>query len=110
MQKLTVDIVKNSGWLVLEVITGSRAYGLDTATSDTDVRGVFVLPKDWYYGLEYTEQVSNETNDIVYYELKRFMQLFARNNRNILEMLNIQGECVLQKHPVMDKLEPGLFL
>ena len=64
--------------MVFEVITGSKAYGLDTAKSDTDIRGVFVLPKDMFYGLEYTEQVNNETNDIVYYELKRFMQLLAK--------------------------------
>jgi predicted nucleotidyltransferase len=56
MSKLTIDWIKDNGLLVLEVITGSKAYGLDTAKSDTDIRGVFVLPKDLYYGLEYTEQ------------------------------------------------------
>jgi uncharacterized protein len=55
MQKLTIEWIKNNGLLVLEVITGSRAYGLDTAKSDTDIRGVFVLPKNMFYGLEYTE-------------------------------------------------------
>ncbi|GEM_PF-4896417 len=29
----------------------------------------FYLPKDLFYGLEYIPQVSNETNDIVYYEI-----------------------------------------
>ncbi|MEO7984153.1 MAG: nucleotidyltransferase domain-containing protein [Bacteroidota bacterium] len=110
MSKLTIDWIKDNGLLVLEVITGSKAYGLDTAKSDTDIRGVFVLPKDMYYGLEYTEQVNNETNDIVYYELKRFMELLARNNPNILEMLNTPEHCVLQKHPVMGSLKPEMFL
>lgn len=110
MQKLTIDIIKNSGWLVFEVITGSKAYGLDSERSDTDIRGVYVLPKDMFYGLEYTEQVSNETNDIVYYELKRFIQLLARNNPNILEMLSIPENCVLQRHAIMDMIEPGIFL
>lgn len=110
MQKLTIDIVKDSGWLIFEVIAGSRAYGLDSERSDTDIRGVYVLPKDMFYGLEYAEQVSNETNDIVYYELKRFIQLLARNNPNILEMLSIPENCVLQRHTVMDMIEPGIFL
>jgi hypothetical protein len=83
---------------------------LDTAKSDTDIRGVFVLPKETYYGLEYIEQVNNETNDIVYYELKRFIQLLAKNNPNILEMINMPDNCILQKHPLMDKLLPGIFL
>ncbi len=108
--KLTIDWIKANGLLVLEVIAGSRAYGLDTATSDTDIRGVFVLPKHMYYGLEYTGQVNNETNDIVYYELKRFMELLAKNNPNILEMLNTPPNCVLQKHALMDMLKPEIFL
>lgn len=110
MNKLTIDLIKDNGWLVLEVITGSKAYGLDTAKSDTDIRGVFVLPKDMYYGLEYVEQVNNESNDIVYYELKRFMELLARNNPNILEMLNTPDRCVLQKHPIMEAIKPEMFL
>ena len=110
MSKLTIDWIKENGLLVLEVITGSKAYGLDTATSDTDIRGVFVLPKNMYYGLEYTEQVNNETNDIVYYELKRFMELLARNNPNILEMLNTPEYCVLQKHSIMNAIKPEMFL
>jgi uncharacterized protein len=110
MQKLTVDWIKNNGLLIFEVITGSRSYGLDTATSDTDIKAVFVLPKNMFYGLEYTAQVNNETNDIVYYELKRFMELLAKNNPNILEMLNVPEKCILQKHPVMDLLQPEMFL
>lgn len=110
MNKLTIEDIKKQGLLVMEVITGSRAYGLDTATSDTDIRGVFVLPRDMYYGLEYIEQVNNETNDIVYYELKRFMELLLRNNPNIMEMLNTPANCILLRHPMMDLLKPSMFL
>ncbi len=110
MEKLTVDWIKDNGLLVFEVITGSRSYGLDTATSDTDIKGVFVLPKNMFYGLEYTAQVNSETNDIVYYELKRFMELLSKSNPNILEMLNVPEKCVLQKHPIMNMLQPEMFL
>jgi uncharacterized protein len=110
MQKLTIDWIKNSGLLIFEVITGSRAYGLHTATSDTDIRGVFILPKNMFYGLEYTAQVNNETNDIVYYELKRFMELLSKSNPNILEMLYSPDSYVLQKHPVMEMLKPEMFV
>ncbi len=110
MQKLTIDWIKDNGLLVFEAITGSRAYGLDTPKSDTDIRGVFVLPKNMFYGLEYTGQVNNATNDIVYYELKRFIELLSKNNPNILEMLNTPESCVLQKHSIMDGMKPALFL
>jgi uncharacterized protein len=110
MQTLTIDWIKNNGLLIFEAITGSKAYGLDTANSDTDIKGVFVLPKNMFYGLEYTPQVNNETNDIVYYELKRFMELLSKSNPNILEMLCSPERCVLQKHPVMEMLKPEMFV
>ena len=107
---LTIETIKNNGWLILEVIAGSKAYGLDTAKSDTDIRGVFVLPKDLYYSLDYVPQVANESNDIVYYELKRFVELLSKNNPNIIELLNVPSACVLHKDVLMDLIEPSLFL
>lgn len=95
---------------MFEAITGSKAYGLDTPASDTDIRGVYVLPKDLFYSLGYPEQVSNETNDIVYYELRRFMELLSGNNPNIMEMLNVPERCVLLRHKAMEAVKPALFL
>ena len=107
---MTIEQIKNKGWLIFEAITGSKAYGLDTAKSDTDIRGVFVLPKELFYSLEYVPQVSNESNDIVYYELKRFMELLSKNNPNIIELLNVPENCILYKHEMMNKIKPELFL
>lgn len=107
---LTIEQIKSNGWLIFEAVTGSRAYGLNTAKSDTDIRGVFILPKDIFYSLDYTPQVSNETNDIVYYELRRFIELLSKNNPNIIELLNIPEDCVVYKHPIMDRVKPGMFL
>ena len=107
---LTIDQIKNNGWLIFGAITGSKAYGLDTETSDTDIRGVFVLPKNLFYSLEYVPQVSNESNDIVYYELKRFMELLSKNNPNIIELLNVPENCILSKHELMNKIRPELFI
>ena len=110
MKTLTIEEVKSNGWLIFECVTGSKAYGLDTATSDTDIRGVFFVPQSIFYSLEHPEQVSNETNDIVYYELRRFVELLSKNNPNIIEMLAVPEPCVLTRHPVMNKLRPELFL
>jgi len=110
MNTLSIDWVKQNRLLVFEAITGSKAYGLDTAQSDTDIRGIFILPKDMYYSLEYTAQVSNETNDIVYYELKRFMELLSKNNPTMLEMLNIPEQFILYKNPIMNRHHTGMFL
>lgn len=107
---LTIEHIKQNGWLIFETIAGSKAYGLNTASSDTDIRGVFVLPKELFYSLEYTPQVSNETNDIVYYELRRFIELLSKNNPNIMELLNVPDDCIVYRHPIMDLIKTELFL
>ncbi|MDH6601611.1 putative nucleotidyltransferase [Myroides gitamensis] len=107
---MTIDEMKAQELVLFECISGSRAYGLATKDSDTDIRGVFYLPKEQFYGLNYIPQISNETNDIVYYELGRFIELLRKNNPNILELLATPEEFVLFKHPIFDKIRLEDFL
>jgi uncharacterized protein YaaR (DUF327 family) len=106
----TIEEIDKSGWLIYKCIVGSKAYGLDTPSSDTDIKGVYILPKEQFYSLEYVGQVNNETNDIAYYELKKFIELLAKNNPNILEMLDVDPELVICKDPIFDKITSELFL
>ena len=107
---MTIKDLKDQGLILYECISGSRAYGLATETSDTDIKGVFYMPKDRFYGLQYVEQISNETNDEVYYELGRYVELLIRNNPNILELLATPAESILYRHPVMAHLTGEMFL
>jgi hypothetical protein len=103
-------LVNEPQHLLLKAISGSRAYNLDVATSDTDIKGVFVLPQKELYGLHYTEQVSNETNDEVYIEIGRLIELLCKNNPNILELLSSPTNALIFKHPLMDLIRPQDFL
>lgn len=107
---MTIEEMKKRGFLLFECISGSRTYGLATPDSDTDIRGVFYMPKEHFFGLNYIAQISNETNDIVYYELGRFMELLSKNNPNILELLATPQEFILYKHPLMEKVKLSDFL
>lgn len=107
---MTIEDLRNKGCIIFECITGSRAYGLALPHSDTDIKGVFILPKEYYYGLEYIPQLNNETNDIVFYELGRFIELLTKNNPNLLEMLNVAEDLILYKHPIFEKVKSELFL
>ena len=108
---MTLEELNNTPqYMLLNCISGSNSYGLALPTSDVDYKGVFYLPKQQFYSLDYTEQVSNETNDIVYYELRRFIDLLYKNNPNILELLNTPADCVLYRHPIMDAVKPEIFL
>src|ERR1051326_5445626 len=107
---MTIRELRDKNLIVLECITGSKAYGLELSGSDIDFKGVFVLPEKDYYGLNYIAQISNEKNDEMFYELKRFVELLLKNNPNIIELLGISPECMLYKHPLMNAIQPELFL
>ncbi|MFD2573279.1 DNA polymerase beta superfamily protein [Spirosoma soli] len=107
---MTIQALRERNLILFECISGSRAYGTDLPTSDVDIRGVFVLPQADLYGLRYVEQVNDATNDIVFYELGRFVELLTKNNPNILELLCTPDDCILYKHPLFNRLTPGDFL
>jgi len=102
MRQYTIDILKKENLIIFEAIMGSRAYGTSLPTSDTDIRGVFIQPLEDILGYGYIEQVADTTNDTVYYEIKRFLQLVRTNNPNILELLNAPEDCILHKDPIFD--------
>lgn len=107
---MDLDYIRQHDLILLECISGSRAYNLDVPGSDTDIRGIYYLPKSDYYGLNYVPQISNETNDIVFYEIGRFIELLSKNNPNILELLETPADKILFKHPVIDKIKTVDFL
>jgi len=110
MNDLTLDRARSSECLLFECITGSRAYGTDTPESDTDLRGVFVMPRRLLFGLGGVEQLSDSGNDETYYEIGRFVELLAKNNPNILEILFSGDDCVRFRHPDFNLIRPEAVL
>lgn len=99
----TLDWLRaNPEYILFETVSGSHAYGTATPTSDRDIRGIFILPEEAIFGLDYVEQINDEKNDIVFYEIRRFLELTASNNPTILELLNAPEDCIVKKHPLFD--------
>lgn len=73
--------------LIFETVHGSRAYGLDEASSDTDLKGIVVGPPAWYFGVDPAPEQLTLTKDHVRYELRKFMRLAVAANPTIFEML-----------------------
>lgn len=79
-------------WLVERTIlftrAGSRAYGLDVATSDEDFKGVAVPPREYTNGfLHRFEQVVSKEPDLTIFDVRKFFALATECNPNILEVL-----------------------
>jgi len=100
--KYSLEYIKDNGLILLDAIGGSHAYNTNTETSDLDIRGVFICELDDFLSGNYPQQINDETNDIVFYELSRFLSLVSTNNPNILELLNTPEDCVRYKHPLFD--------
>lgn len=84
---------------ILNVVSGSHAYGTNIPSSDWDERGVFVddmariaLP------FEKIEQVKHSENDKVLFELSKFMPLLLSQNPNVIELLWTDETDVLYKN------------
>jgi len=101
---IDINYLKNNNLIIFEGIAGSHAYGTALPTSDTDIRGVYIAPIESILSGNYPDQVADEKNDIVYYEIGRFLNLIQSNNPNILEILNLPEDCILYKHPIFDQL------
>jgi predicted nucleotidyltransferase len=83
-------------------IRGSQAYGTQLPTSDIDYAGVYIQSQSDIYGNRYKEQINDDKNDTVFYEIKRFLELVASNNPTILELMNTPEDCIIYKHPLYD--------
>lgn len=101
--KLINDKCINAKPLLL-VIRGSHAYGTNIETSDIDYAGIFIQDINDILGNGYVEQINDDKNDTVIYEIKRFLQLIKSNNPTCLELLYTPEDCVLYKDPILDEL------
>jgi len=100
----TVEELKKQNLIIFEAVMGSRAYGTSMPTSDYDTRGVFVQPIEDIIKYGYVEQVSEEDNDVIFYELKRFLNLVRTNNPNIIELLNSPKDMIVVNSSQFQKI------
>lgn len=106
----TLERIRRPDLLLFDSIAGSHAYGTAIDGSDEDRRGVFVSPRSFIDGLDAIEQVADDRNDQVYYELGHFVSLLLKNNPNALELLAMPEDCIRYRHPLFDWLDPAIFL
>jgi len=102
---MNLEQLKKNDYIIFEAITGSHAYGTNLPTSDIDIRGIFRLPVQQHLSLlPVIPEISDEKQDIKYYELRKFIDLAKDCNPNIIELLFLGENLIKVKTPVMQHL------
>ncbi len=74
--------------VILRVVVGSRAYGLDHEDSDIDRRGCYLPSADQHWSLfGVPDQIEDDGSQEVFWELQKFLQLGLKANPGVLECL-----------------------
>ncbi len=92
MVKLDFNHWSSLPWLETSTVFltkhGSHAYGLNTPTSDLDLKGVAIPPVEYFTGFSKTfEQAQSTEPDCQIYDIRKFFKLAADCNPNIIEVL-----------------------
>jgi hypothetical protein len=83
------NFVKYDCYLLCELVGGSNLYGLATADSDVDYRGLFVARSPIHMsGLQTISNiVTVAPHDATYYEIGHYMSLLRKSNTQVMEIL-----------------------
>ncbi|MGM0873287.1 MAG: nucleotidyltransferase domain-containing protein [Bacillota bacterium] len=72
--------------------SGSRAWGTISASSDYDVRFIYIRKINWYLeiyeGRDVIEAIPNDKVEIVGWDLKKVLRLLQKSNPTLLEWIN----------------------
>jgi len=117
----------------LEVLMGSVAYGVSNDSSDMDVYGFVMQPKDWSFphlrgeiadfstkGQTFQtwqqhhiiDKEARKEYDLCFYSIERFFRLCMENNPNMVDALFVPRRCVLFSTPMAERVRENrkLFL
>lgn len=97
---------KYRGEILYEYIRGSKLYHTDVATSDEDHGGIYIMSNETKLGigLDYQNEIKDESNDKCIWEVGRFLELALSSNPTVLEALFVPDDKVIYEHPVIKEL------
>lgn len=90
---------------------GSQAYGTNTETSDTDIRGFFLEQSSDLLGLiKPNEEYVYRDIDTTLYSFKRFMTLLSNCNPNIIELIGTRNSEVIYQSDLAEEIRKNYHL
>lgn len=73
--------------ILYAAVVGSRAYGLESESSDCDTKFIYVHPLNRYLDVDAPEEYLSAGDDVNGYDLRKFLQIARKSGFNTFEML-----------------------
>ena len=86
------------------------SYGLNTKSSDCDIRGCAVNKKEEILLRRDFQQISDKNTDTTIYSFNKFISLLVKENPNSIEMLGLRPEHYLYISPVWQDLIDNSYM
>lgn len=80
---------------IFEGITGSRAYGLESNSSDEDRRSIFAYDTDRFWGLDQPKPTLEPSQDWTMWEIAHFLRMLRKGSVNAFELLWLPADCLI---------------
>ena len=84
--------VEDERKIIYLTMGGSRAYGTNIPTSDTDIRGIALKTERELFGTANFEQFLDTETDTTIYAVDKFFKLALNCNPNIIELLGTRDD------------------
>lgn len=97
------DRIDQMNKTILQAVTGSKAYGLDHALSDTDKMSIFVAPTVKVAGLNWASKHESfsdagpEGDDNTGHEIGKFLKLTLKSNPTLIELYFMEDYEILDE-------------
>lgn len=94
LERIAAAEVEHDVKVLLAIESGSRAWGFASATSDYDVRFIYVHKKDWYVDInlaakrDVIEYPIVDEIDINGWDLRKALKLYSNSNPSFVEWIN----------------------
>ena len=91
IERLNEQFPQQNYHLICLAVTGSQAYGMNTAESDIDVMGIFLPPIPYIFGVERVDQVLIDKGKYGFegtlFSFSKWFNLMIEQNPNVMELL-----------------------